>query len=465
MPSTNPPLSITRTTSGGETWWYAYQFASWELQNNDTSAVIVTGLANGSSYSSLTQDTKLVANRTQLTNYTYYINNNGADTNALGGYPNQGYDSNPSHTYAGMEITLPTTLPTKVGYMFTGWLRSDTGAVLSPTDAPFLMPSGNLTLTAQWEAIPVGIDVSETRMRLWGNFDGTTVGAEEELTITAALDTNVSKVWKIAAASAAYAMPPSTYLEGVNSTDISTDSVVYGEDLTILLSASHAASTWYNTDVKLLSVNSDQPPVDKLFSGTLTPGTNNVTFTFTSDVVNWGTSYSRIRFFSDEFHMYRRASDGTVSPVVVSSHTQPNDFTLTITLNFNVPADGYVKLVGYWGIKLCIGQLLASSEAVTYATWNGSLSPHLSTVTGQQLTVPMTPADVPLTITLPKDAVKTWFSDADILPPNILLICDQSKNLGVTYTTTPTVTPIGYKMTITSVPVGTTAVYIIYQSR
>ena len=44
---------------------------------------------------------------------------------------------------------LHTAAPTRAGYTFQGWKRSDTGAVIDP-GATFAMPANSVTLTAQW---------------------------------------------------------------------------------------------------------------------------------------------------------------------------------------------------------------------------------------------------------------------------------------------------------------------------
>lgn len=86
----------------------------------------------------INQDTILVA-QWEINDYIVSYELNGGD----GDFPDivQNYQT---------RFTVSDKIPTRDGYTFRGWWRSDTGEVINPKDT-FDIPSNNVTLVAQWE--------------------------------------------------------------------------------------------------------------------------------------------------------------------------------------------------------------------------------------------------------------------------------------------------------------------------
>jgi uncharacterized repeat protein (TIGR02543 family) len=88
-------------------------------------------------------------------NYLYKVNDNSPLQASAGGtVPNErnGVQNNVSPFHAGVTVTLPTQQPTRNGYTFGGWSRSDGLPALAASAATFTMPANDITVTAIWVA-------------------------------------------------------------------------------------------------------------------------------------------------------------------------------------------------------------------------------------------------------------------------------------------------------------------------
>lgn len=79
--------------------------------------------------------------------YAKYVANYVVTYNLGGG----AWEANPQTIFdAGDQVTVAHTVPTKLGYRFTGWQASEGGSLLM-SGSVFTMPEHDVTLTAQWE--------------------------------------------------------------------------------------------------------------------------------------------------------------------------------------------------------------------------------------------------------------------------------------------------------------------------
>ena len=121
-------ISSTQPTRSG------YTFAGWNLQDNSPAG----GPFNASGTFTPNSNEILVAQWTAI-NYTVTYNTDGGST-APSQLTNKHIDD---------VITVDSSAPTKTGYTFLGWL--DGNGNIYPAGGTFTMPSGNVTLTAQWQ--------------------------------------------------------------------------------------------------------------------------------------------------------------------------------------------------------------------------------------------------------------------------------------------------------------------------
>ena len=117
-----------------------HTFTGWS--DKDTSSPVFSGQKQSGTFVMPGRNVELVANY-QVNSWNYTVNLDGGS--ATGG------TASGTKNY-GTAITLPTN-PTRGGYSFVQWTRSDTGGHPA-SGSVFSMPDNDVTLTAEWYAIP-----------------------------------------------------------------------------------------------------------------------------------------------------------------------------------------------------------------------------------------------------------------------------------------------------------------------
>jgi uncharacterized repeat protein (TIGR02543 family) len=116
-----------------------HTFSGWK----DETSTAFSGVKQGGGTFTMPGANVTLTAQWSVNSYTLTVNLDGGSGGSGG---------STSGTYAfGATISLMTTSPSKSGYSFVGWKRLDTGGTVS---APFTMPATNVTLQAQWTALP-----------------------------------------------------------------------------------------------------------------------------------------------------------------------------------------------------------------------------------------------------------------------------------------------------------------------
>lgn len=108
-----------------------YTFDGWKRSDTNTD------VSAGATFAMPANNVTLTAQwRINKYNVTYAVNGGS------GSYSTASVDYNVNHT-------ISSTVPTRTGYTFQGWRRSDTNEIISQ-GSTFRMPANHVTLTAQW---------------------------------------------------------------------------------------------------------------------------------------------------------------------------------------------------------------------------------------------------------------------------------------------------------------------------
>lgn len=152
-----------------------YRFKGWK--RSDTGGIVQPG------------DTfKMPANNLKLT-AQWQINGYMVTYQLNGGSGNYAQDS----VNYNAEYTVSSTVPTRTGYLFKGWKRSDSNEVIDK-GSRFRMPDGNISLTAQWEIESYRISYNTNGGS--GSFSSKTLNYNNMFTVDGTKPTRAGHIFK-----------------------------------------------------------------------------------------------------------------------------------------------------------------------------------------------------------------------------------------------------------------------------